>query len=399
MGHANVCPFLSLAVVTLLRAVWYLHDMSARGRTEPRAPTLGDVAREAGVSPSTAARALGRYGSVSPEARARTEAAASRVGYRRNRLASSMITGRTHTLAFVAADIGNVFFAQALRGAADVAHEAGLEVVIANSDEDVALERAAVRILDEKRVDGFIIAPVGDGESDHLAGLLSRGTPVVFFDRIAPGVETDAVLIDNVQAARSGVQWLSRLGHERIGLVTTGLGEGDPAKQLERIALDPRPASTTDARSAGYLAALRAAGLPVDPGLIVNAGYSREEAAAAVAGLLRTASRPTALFTVDNVMTLGTYESIQQSGLRFPEDISLLGFDDLEWTTIVRPTLSVIAQPAYDLGATAARRLLDRLGGDATPPQISLLAAALVERDSVSPLGRSLVVPSQPSHV
>ena len=335
------------------------------------------------MSPSTAARALGRYGSVSPEARARTEAAASRVGYRRNRLASSMITGRTHTLAFVAADIGNVFFAQALRGAADVAHEAGLEVVIANSDEDVALERAAVRILDEKRVDGFIIAPVGDGVSDHIAGLLARGTPVVFFDRIVPDIETDAVLIDNLQAARSGVQWLSRLGHERIGLVTTGLAARDPVARLEHIALDPRSASTTDARSAGYLAALRAAGLPVDPGLIVDAAYSREEAAAAVAGLLRGASRPTALFTVDNVMTLGTYEAIQKSGLRFPQDISLLGFDDLEWTTIVRPTLSVIAQPAYDLGATAARRLLDRLGGDAMPPQISLLAATLIERDSV----------------
>ena len=86
-------------------------------------------------------------------------------------------------------------------------------------------------------------------------------------------------------------------------------------------------------------------------------------------------------------MTLATYEAIQGSGLRFPEDISLLGFDDLEWTTIVRPTLSVIAQPAYDLGATAARRLLDRLGGDATPPQVSLLAATLIERDSVCPPG------------
>jgi LacI family transcriptional regulator len=383
LGHVNICLFLGLVLVTLLRAVWYLHTVSARRRTEPRAPTLGDVAREAGVSPSTAARALGRYGSVSPEARARTEAAASRVGYRRNRLASSMITGRTHTLAFVAADIGNVFFAQALRGAADVAHEAGLEVVIANSDEDVALERAAVRILDEKRVDGFIIAPVGDGVSDHIAGLLARGTPVVFFDRIVPDIETDAVLIDNLQAARSGVQWLSRLGHQRIGLVTTGLAARDPVARLERIALDPRSASTTDARSAGYLAALRAAGLPVDPGLIVDAAYSREETAAAVARLLRSASRPTALFTVDNVMTLGTYEAIQKSGLRFPQDISLLGFDDLEWTTIVRPTLSVIAQPAYDLGATAARRLLDRLGGDAMPPQISLLAATLIERDSV----------------
>ena len=339
------------------------------------------------MSPSTAARALGAYGSVSPEARARIHASATRLGYRRNRLASSMITGRTHTLAFVGADIGNVFFAQALRGAADVAHEAGLQIVIANSDEDLALERAAVRALEERRVDGFILAPVGDGDSDHIAGLLVRGTPVVFFDRIAPDIEADAVLIDNVQAARSGVQWLCRMGHERIGLITTGLGDGDPVEQLERIAFNPRPASTTDARGAGYLAALRAADLPVDPGLIIDAPYSREEAVAAVAGLLDSNARPTALFTVDNLMTLATYEAIQKSGLRFPQDISLLGFDDLEWTTIVRPTLSVIAQPAYELGATSARRLLARLAGDVTPPQVSLLSATLVERDSACPPG------------
>ena len=227
------------------------------------------------MSPSTAARALGRYGSVSPEARARTEAAASRVGYRRNRLASSMITGRTHTLAFVAADIGNVFFAQALRGAADVAHEAGLEVVIANSDEDVALERAAVRILDEKRVDGFIIAPVGDGVSDHIAGLLARGTPVVFFDRIVPDIETDAVLIDNLQAARSGVQWLSRLGHERIGLVTTAsphvIRSRDSNASLWTLARHRRP--MPQRRLSRGAARRRPARRP---GLIVDAAYSRE---------------------------------------------------------------------------------------------------------------------------
>ena len=296
-----------------------------------------------------------------------------------------MITGRTHTLAFVAADIGNEFFARALRGAADVVHEAGFQVIIANSDENVALERAAVGALDEKRVDGFIIAPVGDGPSDHIAGLLARGTPVVFFDRITPDIDVDAVLIDNVEAARSGVQWLCRMGHERIGLVTTGLPPGDPIEELERIAFDPRPASTTDVRSLGYLAALRAADLPVDPDLIIDVAYDREKAAEAVAALLHSDSRPTALFTVDNVLTLAAYEAIQNSGLRFPRDISLLGFDDLEWTTIVRPTLSVISQPAYDLGATAARRLLHRLRGDTTPPQVSLLSATLIERDSACP--------------
>ena len=357
-------------------------------RTDP--PRLHDVARAAGVSPSTAARALGGYGSVGPATRARVEAAAGRLGYRRNRLASSMITGRTHTLAFVAADIGNRFFAQVLRGAADVAHEAGFEIIIANSDEQAALERAAVRTLDERRVDGFIVAPVGEGPCDHIAAVAARGTPVVCFDMLPPGVETDAVLIDNVQAARNGVTRLCELGHERIGLVTTGLPDVDPVGHLERIAFDPRSAPTTEARSLGYLAALRGSGRPIDPGLIVNVSYDRAAATAAVAAHLTGEPRPTALFTVDNLLTLAAYEAIQASGLRFPGDVSLLGFDDLEWTTIVRPTLSVMSQPAYDMGAAACRRLLARIDGDSSPPQVSLLSATLVERDSVRALGSTV---------
>jgi LacI family transcriptional regulator len=357
------------------------------GRTTPpdAATTVTDVARAAGVSPSTAARALGGYGAVGAATRARVAAAAIRIGYRRNSLASSMVTGRTHSIGFVGADIGNSFFARALRGISDVTREAGLEVLIANSDEETELERVAVRVLDEKRVDGFVIAPVTDGPSDHIFDVAARGTPVVFLDRTVRGVAADAVLIDNVGAARAGVEYLRHLGHRRIALITTGLPKGDPVTALERIALDPHPADTVVARSIGYLMALRAAGLPVERDLIVDVPYDREAAAAATAAALATTPPPTAIFTVDNLLTLGAYEGVQRSGLPFPEAVSLLGFDDLEWTTIVRPTLSVVAQPAYDLGATAARRLVERLAGDDTPPQTLLLNAALIERDSTRP--------------
>jgi LacI family transcriptional regulator, galactose operon repressor len=357
---------------------------SPAGQGEHPTPTIADVANAAGVSTSTAARALGGYGSVSIPARKRVADAARRLGYRRNVLARSMVTGRTQTIGFVGADVTEPFFARALRGIIDVARGLDFEVIVANTDDDVELERAAVRLFDEKRIDGMVLSPVEDEPGEHVMDLAERGRPLVFLDRIVRGVAADAVLIDNVRTARSGVEYLLRHGHRRIALITTEVDRDDPIAALEAMALDPYPTSTSRSRSLGYLAALRAAGLPWDRELIRIAQFSREGAALETASALQLSPRPTAVFATDYVMTLGAYEAVQRSGLLFPEDVSLLGFDDSEWTTIVRPTLTVLTQPAYDIGATAARRLIARLSGDDSPPQVLFLDAALVERDSVA---------------
>ena len=168
--------------------------MSRRSR---QSPTIHDVAAAAGVSTATAARALGGYGAVSPGVRERVKAAASQLGYRPNSLARSMITGATHTIGLVVADIENPFFARSVRGIADVAHAAGYEVLLANSDEDPATERAAVRVLFGKRVDGLIVAPASTDEGPHLSDLSERGVPVVLLDRAIPGIDADAVVVNN----------------------------------------------------------------------------------------------------------------------------------------------------------------------------------------------------------
>jgi len=310
---------------------------------------------------------------------------ASRLGYRANRVARSMVTGRTHSLGFVSADMENPFFARNMRGITDVARSAGYEVVIANSEESPDLERRAVRVLHERRVDGLIVAPTEYDNADHLVTMLDEGVPVVLLDRAVRGVAADAVLVDNVSAARAGVESLIRLGHRRIGLLVTDLGEADLIRKLEEVALDPTHAATAAARGVGYLAALTGAGIAPDPALIRSAQYTRESAAQAADSLLRRRNPPTAILTVDNVLTLGAFEAIQASGLAFPAEVSLLGFDDLEWTTIVRPRLSVIAQPAYDIGATAARLLLGRLAGQSSPPRVMFLETSLIERDSTAP--------------
>jgi LacI family transcriptional regulator len=349
--------------------------------------TVADVARAAGVSPATAARALGSYGRVGPETRARVRAVAERLGYRPNRVARTMVTGRSLTIGFVSADMENPFFAKTMRGITDIARPLGYEVVIANSEEDPRLERHAVQALLDHGVDGLIVAPTELIRASHLSSAVKSGVPVVLLDRAIAGVNADAVMVDNVRAARAGLERLITLGHRRIGLVATGLGAADPLGHLEGVALDPVHAPTSAARGVGYLTALRAAGLPVRPAWIRSPTYTRQGARDAACSLLDQEEPPSAIFSVDNLLTLGAFEAIQGSGLRFPRDISLLGFDDLEWTTIVRPRLSVVAQPAYDLGAAAARRLLDRLNGDRSTPQLLLLETSLVERDSIRPPG------------
>ncbi len=313
--------------------------------------------------------------------------AAERLGYSPNSIARSMVTGRTNTIGFVSADMENPFFARTMAGITDVARAAGYEVVIANSQEKPDLERRAVRTLHERQVDGMIVAPTQYADGTHLRRLVERSIPVVLLDRSVRGVAADAVLIDNVKAGRTAVEYLIGLGHERIGLLTNDL-EGPPLERLAETALDPTHASTGASRGVGYLAALREVGLKVSPQLIRSASYTRESATVATKQLLRLRSRPTAVLAVDNVLTLGAFEAIQASSLDFPGEICLLGFDDLEWTTIVRPTLSVVAQPAYDIGATAARRLLARLQGEGSPAQVLFLDTTLVEREStVSPGG------------
>jgi len=359
--------------------------MRPRSEQPPSRPTLGDVAAAAGVARATAARALGGYGRVRESTRSQVWAAAKELGYLPNRVARSMVTGRTNTLGFVSADLENPFFAGTTRGILEISRAAGYEVVIADSQEEPELERRIVRVLHEHRVDGLMVAPTQYLDGSHLIAMLDEGSPVVLLDRSVRGVPADAVLVDNVRAAREGVERLIELGHRRIGLVTTNLPAGRPVERLEEVALDPTHASTSAARSVGYLAALRNSGLDADPGLIAVATHNRDGARQATADLLGRPGRPTALLTVDNIFTLGAFEAIQASGLDFPGQISMLGFDDLEWTTIVRPRLSVIAQPAYDIGAAAARRLLARLSGEQTPPQVLFLETTLIERDSTAP--------------
>jgi LacI family transcriptional regulator, galactose operon repressor len=353
-------------------------------RELPEHATLDDVAREAGVSRATAARALGGYGSVGERARERVVAAAEALRYRPNVLARSMKSGSTRTLGVVVSDIQLAFFAQAVRGIADAAREEDFEVILANTDEDLALERAAVGVLVDKRVDGLIVVPAEPGEASHLVEAQERGIPVVLLDRGAPGVRCDVVVVDNQRAAKNAVRHLVRLGHRRVAIVVearTAL----PAGAVVRSRLRPDGGMTSLLREAGWAAALHEAGLSVTDDLICGARYDRADARRAAVRALAQRDRPTAFVTTDETMTLGAIDAIQDAGLEIPRDISLVAFDDLPWTTLVRPPLTVVAQPVLELGRTATQRLLGRVAGLDGPPETVVLSTSFVVRGSTGP--------------
>jgi LacI family transcriptional regulator len=354
---------------------------------EPRGiATVDDVAREAGVSTATAARALGGYGSVKESTRERVIAAAEQLGYRANSLARSMITGSTRTLGVVMSDIENPFFRRSLRGIADTARAQGFEVLLANTDEELDKEETAVRVMTERRVDGLVVCPTDGGDRAHLAGVIAAGIPVVLLDRSVAGLKADTVGIDNRKAARAATEHLLANGHRDIAIVTGGT----PAMLERMLRADMRgveraSATTVGSRAAGFRDAMRAAGVPIRPDLISSGGYRREDGEAETTRLLALPDRPTAILAFDAMQALGAFHAISRAGVRCPEEVSLLGFDDAEWADVVSPGLTVMSQPTYEIGVAACRLLLTRIAGGGGAAAHRRLPTQLIERGSVGP--------------
>lgn len=367
--------------------------------TPPNRPTAGRpsiirVAREAGVSPATAGRALGGYGRVSATAKERVLSAADRIGYRANGLARSLIVGSSFTIGVVVSDIGNPFFARSVRGVSDAARAAGYEVLLFNTDGDSAAEARALTVIQEKRVDGVVIATSTPDNVNALRDLVAHEVSVVLLDRPVPALTgVDSVTATNKECAASAVQTLLHAGHRRIAIVTEA---ADSLSEILRAGQpgDGRGLRPSAARLAGYVAALGQADLPVDHDLVIHSRYDRSSAHEATAELLARERRPTAIFCTDDVLSSGAFEAIQASRLDCPADISLIGFDDQDWTRLVRPQLTVVSQPDYEMGAEAAALLLKRLirarRSDGTPVKSTRavhrrLDAKLIHRDSVAP--------------
>lgn len=330
--------------------------------------TIRDVALKAGVAISTVSRVLSG-GSSSEKARERVLQAIKELGYRPNQMARGLVRRESRTIGFVMSDLGNPFFPALARGVEGKARSLGYAVLLANTDENEHLEEAAIQTLLQKRVDGLIVTIAGKG-SAILLSLIEDGFPLVVMDRRLHPLQVNTVAIDNGMGAKRAVEHLLSLGHRRIAYIGGVPGEFTDTERLN-----------------GYLAALRAANIPMDEALIRHGHFQFEGGYNSMGELLRL--RPTAVFAANDIMALGACKAVREAGLNVPGDLSIIGFDDIPAAGITFPALTTVRQPAYDLGGKAAELLIQvRLGQSPMDTQEILFQPELVERDSVAPINQ-----------
>lgn len=339
--------------------------------------TVADVARLAHVSKSTAARVLSNRGSASQTARKKVMEAAEQLGYYPNALARAMSEGRSKMIGVVIPDISNPFFSVVVRGLTDRMRAVGLEVIISNTDNNASTEAHSLELLATKRVDGLVLAPVIPDSSAMARTLAQRGLPIVLLDRRGEGLEDiPLVSLDHEAAARLATQHLIDLGHDRIAVATQV--PGDIVRLLDRPESTTRPSAL---RLRGYLSALLDAGILVDKNLIIDAPYHPVSAADAVAAQLASMDA-TALFATDSVVTHGSFQALRRLGTAIPDELSFIGFDDQDWTTLVTPQITVLTQPMRNLGRCAADLLNQRIMHPGEPQADVLLNGEVLTRHS-----------------
>ena len=288
--------------------------------------------------------------------------------FRASHTARSLKSGVTRTIGLVVPDVSNPFFGAVAKGVESVSRQLELKVFLSNTDESVELERDVLQGL-IGRVDGVILAPARE-RSDNTAGLRRAGVPVVLLDRsLDDAKDLDSVLVDSHGGACSAVEHLISLGHRRIGLVSG-------------------PLDTTPGRERydGYVDALDQAGIGVNPALVQTGDFKADSGYQATLRLLGSPSNVTAIFSANNLMSIGVLRALHHIGVRVPEEVSVIGFDDLELAELLRPPLSVISRPAVEQGVLAMRLLRNRIE-DKGPrlAQKIVLDTQLLARGSCAP--------------
>ncbi|GAA1687802.1 LacI family DNA-binding transcriptional regulator [Kribbella yunnanensis] len=324
-------------------------------------PTISDVAARAGVSTATVSRALNGKATVDPALAARVQQAATELGYQPNGPARNLRRQEAAVVALIISDVENPFFTAIARGVEDVAHEVGYSVVLCNSDESAEKENRYIDIAIQERVAGVILSP--SGPAAGVAKLAARGTAYVAVDRPLPDYASDVVLVDTRLAAAQATAHLVAQGYQRIGCLS-----------------GPTGVRTADDRVAGYRDALRAAKHRAR--LVRRTEYKAAGAHLAALDLLSQPQPPDALLVANNAMAVGVLQALQELGRRPGRDVGVVAFDDAPWAELLDPPLTVVAQPAYEIGTEAARLLLARIADNTRPPTVTTLGARLIERAS-----------------
>lgn len=328
--------------------------------------TMRDVARQAGVSITTVSHVINNSRAVSDGARQRVETAMLELGYKPNTLARSLRRQQTHIVGMIVPDSANPFFAEIARGIEDASFKQNYNVVLCNTEGDLEKQISYTNVLIQNQVAGIVFVAAGVS-TELVEDLQRRQVPLVVVDREVPDVAVDTVLTDHYQGGRLATQHLVDLGHRRIACISAG-SELSPSSD----------------RVTGYQDVLRENGLAVDEQLIVRGDFQYKSGFEAAQQLLALAEPPTAVFASNDLMAVGCISAATQQGLRVPEDLSVVGFDDVRLASFTNPPLTTIAQPKREIGTLAVDMLLARINDLASPIRFERLDTALKVRYSTA---------------
>jgi DNA-binding LacI/PurR family transcriptional regulator len=329
-----------------------------------RRPTIYDVARLAGVSTATVSRALNDTGKIAPATRASIDAAVEQLGYEPNRIARSLVTRTTQTIALLLPDIANPFYAALVSGIQQAALRHDHTMLLCTTEGDPEREEQYLNLLRAKRVDGALV----DGlrlPPDRIARFVRDGFPIVCLDRDIDSTSIPLVQVDNRLGGLLATEHLISLGHTSIAHVA-----GAAALRI------------SDDRLAGYRDALLGGGIPADPRLVEHGGFTEEGGYDATARLLEGGVPFTAVFAGNDLSAIGVVAALAEHGLRVPTHVSVVGFDDLRLAAFVRPPLTTVRQPAAEIARLATQILMDLTHGRTVETMRHLLPPELVVRGS-----------------
>jgi len=330
---------------------------------------MKQIARMAGVSLGTVSHVLNGSARVRDPLRLRVEEAIRAVGYQPSALGRGLRRDKTNIIGMVIPDVTNPFFPAVVRGAEDVAFASGHRLILCNTDNDHEKEMAHLNELRTFLPAGLVVIPSSFSDlTKQTESFQKSGSAVVCVDRLPKHWQGDSVTVANEDGAFAVTRHLISLRHKRIGVIT-----------------GPLRLTNSEQRLNGFRRAMTEAHLPVLPDYVQESSFDVAGGRTKAMLLLRLLPRPTAIFAANDMIAMGVIQAARDLGLRCPEDLSIVGFDDLEFAALLNPSLSSVFQPGYQLGATAVRLLLDRVNGDQGPPRHRVLETELRIRESVAP--------------
>ena len=306
------------------------------------AATMKDIARRTGLGLATISSYF-NGGNVREKNRIKIEEAIEELHYEVNEVARGLKTNATRTIGVVIPELNNTFCAEIITGMEDVLRSHGYATIVCDCRTDKKLEREAVEFLTRRRVDGIINMPV-DEEGNHLKRFQKTGKPIVLIDRKIQGINCDSVLVDNKKAAEDAVRYFIERGHRNIGII------GGPEEVF-----------TAQERMAGYYKALESAGIPVRESLIWHGDYTIQGGVRGLEELGQNNPEMTAVFVTNYEMTMGAMIGVNELGIRIPEQLSMIGFDNLQFARACNPKLTIVAQPTDGIAREVAKVMLNHL--------------------------------------